>query len=97
MTKFSSLTFTTTDLVKAFGGIMFFGSAWYHIVTKMDDQSKQIAELKIYKSADDKVVNSRLDRLELTVNGNSVRMNEFDKWKAMIDATLPERIKIKGK
>lgn len=96
MTKFSSLTFSTTDIIKGIGGVLFIGSAWYHIIKSQDELKQMISEVKIYKTADDKVVNNRLEKLEYNMSLNSNRINELEKWKYKVDAIIPEKLKIKG-
>lgn len=85
---FSNLKYTTKDVIQLMGiGAMF--------ITQYYSLKGDIKELAVYKTADDKIVNSRLDKLEIDMSKLTNRMNETDRNIYKLSAILPKEIRLK--
>lgn len=88
--------FTANDFVKGFVLVASLGTAWLNLNLKLSEIDSKISELKIYKTADDKVVNERLDKLEVLAENNHNRTTEVEKKLIIITAVLPRQIRIEN-
>jgi len=88
MAKFSSLQFELKDLIMIGTVVSVVVGFEWNSLKKMEHIETMIAEVKVYKSADDRVVNSRLDNLEISQANNTKRQNDFEKFQFRIEAIV---------
>lgn len=81
--------FSANDFVKGAILLCSIGSMWYNLKLDNADLKSQISELKTFKDADDKVVNSRIDRLEIITDHNGNKTNEIERNVIRLMAIVP--------
>jgi len=95
MANFSSLKFEVKDLIMIGTVMATLGGFGWKILTKIEHVEMMIAEVKVYKGADDKVVNTRLENLEITQANDTKRQNDFEKFQFKIEAILENDNRLK--
>ena len=86
--------FSANDVIKLAITIGSIGSMWYNLKLDNNDLKGQISELKTYKNADDKVINSRVENLELLSTNMNNRTTEIEKDIIRLLAILPNRAEV---
>lgn len=81
--------FSANDFVKGAILLCSIGSMWYNLKLDNAELKSEISELKTYKNADDKVVNSRIDRLEIITEHNGNKTNKIERNVIRLMAIVP--------
>lgn len=89
--------FSANDFIKGAILLCSIGSMWYNLKLDNADLKNQISELKTYKNADDKVINSRVDRLEILTENQTNKTNEVERNVIRLMAIIPNyKLKIEN-
>ena len=86
--------FSANDLLKGAVLLCSIGSMWYNQKLDNNDLKSQIGELKTYKNADDEVINSRVENLELLSTNMNNRTTEIEKDIIRLLAIMPNRTEV---
>ena len=81
--------FSANDFVKGAVLLCSIGSMWYNLKLDIKDVKQDISEVKTYKNADDKVINARVDRLEILTENTSNKTNEIERNVIRLMAIVP--------
>ena len=94
MSFLDKIKLTVTDFVK--GAVMIITVTTAYFTDKMNDEKRYdelaslIKENAIYKTSDDKIVNSRIERLEASTENNNNKTNEIEKNIIRLMAIIPD-------